>query len=274
MSFYDDFPEYFPVELKKHFAKFKRKKHNNAPVTNVEPVKASTWWGRAWNRNIEKYSDWENRLERGLDYFLNGHVEDLKIAPGRIDALVNGSDFIPYDVEIHIKPIPAAAWKKTVDRCGKKRHLLQELNEGHFPEALSDLLLKKDGGLFPAGDEIDFECSCPDSAYMCKHVAAVLYSIGTHFDENPSLFFKLRQVNTDGTVAYRMNKRSDKPSKIKNVAGGKPVSSGHFLISQYFVALIEAENDPARLKKLAAIFAALAEYASKKAALLRAMNGL
>lgn len=69
-----------------------------------------------------------------------------------------------------------------------------------------------------------------------------------------------------------MDKKSDKPSKIINVAGAGTVSSGHFSISQYFGALTESENDPARLKKLAAIFSALAEYASKKAALLKAMN--
>ncbi len=272
MSFYDNYPDDLPVELKKHFARFKRKTRNNAPVTDVEPVKASSWWGRAWNANIEKYSDWENRLERGMYYFLSGLVSDLKIAPGRIDALVEGSDFIPYEVEIHIKPIPAAAWKKTLAGCGKKIHSLDELNEDRFPEALSERLLKRRGGLFPDEHEIDFECSCPDFAYMCKHVAAVLYSIGTHFDKNPSLFFKLRQVNIDGSVTSRTPRKTVNPSKIKSNSGSANISNGIFSTTQYFQDLIEIEKDPATLKKLAAALSALADYAAKKAAVLKAMN--
>ena len=52
-----------------------------------------------------------------------------------------------------------------------------------------------DEGLFPEPKEISFNCSCPDWALLCKHVAAVLYGIGARVDENPLLFFELRGVD-------------------------------------------------------------------------------
>ena len=39
------------------------------------------------------------------------------------------------------------------------------------------------------------DCSCPDWAGVCKHVAAVLYGVGIRLDARPELFFALRQVD-------------------------------------------------------------------------------
>jgi predicted transcriptional regulator of viral defense system len=61
--------------------------------------------------------------------------------------------------------------------------------------------MQKGHGLFPSPKEIHFSCSCPDWAYMCKHVAAVLYGIGARMDQDPALFFVLRQVNMDDLIA-------------------------------------------------------------------------
>ena len=53
----------------------------------------------------------------------------------------------------------------------------------------------RDKGLFPAPSQIRMECSCPDWAQMCKHVAAVLYGIGARLDARPELLFTLRKVD-------------------------------------------------------------------------------
>ena len=57
------------------------------------------------------------------------------------------------------------------------------------------IITTRDGGMFPAPREISLDCSCPDSAGMCKHIAAVMYGVGARLDEKPELFFKLRQVD-------------------------------------------------------------------------------
>ena len=76
---------------------------------------------------------------------------------------------------------------------------LQELVNGQFPESLKEIFLSENG-LFPSQREISFNCSCPDWALMCKHVAAVLYGIGTKLDENPFLFFELRGIDVNKLV--------------------------------------------------------------------------
>ena len=38
---------------------------------------AKTFWGKAWCENLERYSDYANRLPRGRSYVRNGSVLDL-----------------------------------------------------------------------------------------------------------------------------------------------------------------------------------------------------
>jgi uncharacterized Zn finger protein len=94
-----------------------------------------------------------------------------------------------------------SAWNDIKLLCVGKIESLQELLNGKFPKVLADVFTSKDAGLFPAPKAINFSCSCPDWASMCKHVAAVLYGIGTRLDDDPMLFFKLRGVDGNDLVA-------------------------------------------------------------------------
>lgn len=66
---------------------------------------ARTWWGKAWNQNLERYADYGNRLPRGRSYVRDGSVLDLKIASNTISALVSGNRPKPYEISIAIKPL-------------------------------------------------------------------------------------------------------------------------------------------------------------------------
>lgn len=68
--------------------------------------------------------------------------------------------------------------------------------------------------------KIHFDCSCPDWADMCKHVAAVLYGIGSRFDKDPLLFFKLRGVDTDRLIGSAIKDRIE--SMIENATRPSP----------------------------------------------------
>ena len=70
-----------------------------------------------------------------------------------------------------------------------------ELLQGKFSRAVMEMLIRRETGLFPSAKEIAFECSCPDWAAMCKHVAATLYGVGARLDAEPELFFRLRRVD-------------------------------------------------------------------------------
>lgn len=206
MSSYDGFGKYITAEEKrakaqKSIEKLQKKNADLSPVILRGRTLAKTWWGKAWNDNLESYSDYSNRIGRGKSYIRNGAVLDLKIAPGKITALVQGSRTKPYKVEISIEPLSENTWKTITKACEGKIESLQELIDGKFPKALAELFTVQGKGLFPTPGEISFNCSCPDWANMCKHIAAVLYGVGARLDENPELFFSLRNVNIDQLVS-------------------------------------------------------------------------
>jgi uncharacterized Zn finger protein len=188
-----------------------KKKHPDIrPVVVEGNTLVRTWWGKAWNGNLGKYADYANRIGRGRSYLRHGAVLDLQIKPGQVQALVQGSQGSPYTVAIKIKPVSEPVWRQIRAACAGRLASLQELLEGRFPKGLTELFTAKGSGLFPAPQEIDFHCSCPDYAYMCKHVAAVLYGIGTRLDEDPGLFFVLRKVKMDDLITQAVRDKSER----------------------------------------------------------------
>ena len=172
-----------------------------------------SWWGKAWCTNLERYADYESRIERGKRYVRSGTVVDLKIHGGRVEARVQGSRKIPYKAVIRISPLSEEKCQRIIERCGKKIESLEKLIAGEFPEELKELFLEEDG-LFPSPIEISFDCSCPDWALMCKHVAAAMYAIGVRLDENPFFFFVLRGIDVDRFIDVTLENKVE--SMLKN----------------------------------------------------------
>lgn len=189
---------YVPVakrraDAMRQMEKLKRKGRPVSPVVLAGRQIATTFWGKAWCENLEAYSDYSNRLPRGRTYVRNGSVVDLQIASGQITARVSGSSL--YTVKIGIKPHPPAAWKAFKDACSGQITSALALLQGKLPKPVLEVITCRTRGLFPSPKEITLECSCPDWADMCKHVAAVLYGVGTRLDHQPELFFLLRGVD-------------------------------------------------------------------------------
>ncbi|MHB1629392.1 MAG: SWIM zinc finger family protein [Bacilli bacterium] len=208
------YPKYVTVTEKrakaqKSLEKLRSKNSDIVPVILDGSRLARTWWGKAWNDNLESYSDYANRIGRGRSYVRHGAVLDLKITPGKIAALVQGSETKPYRIEIAIQALGKSTWETITKACEGKIDSLQELIDGKFPKALADLFTVQGKGLFPAPKEISLSCSCPDWATMCKHVAAALYGAGARLDENPELFFVLRNVKIDDLVSKAIAQKSE-----------------------------------------------------------------
>ena len=166
-----------------------------SPVVIEGRAIASSVWGKAWCDNLESYRDFEYRLPRGRSYVRHHAVIDLKVSAGQISGLVCGAEV--YSVEVAIKPLAQAHWSRIKTQCAGQVGSLIELLEGRLSEAVMRIITHRDGGLFPKPAEIQMDCSCPDSATMCKHVAAVMYGVGARLDHQPELLFALR--NTDHT---------------------------------------------------------------------------
>jgi uncharacterized Zn finger protein len=91
-------------------------------------------------------------------------------------------------------------WKSLVKQSTGSIASLVDLLQGKLSLAVMESMCHAESGLFPAPKDIRLNCSCPDWATMCKHVAAVLYGIGTRLDEDPELLFTLRQVKASDLV--------------------------------------------------------------------------
>lgn len=154
---------------------------------------AKTFWGEAWCDHIEMFSDRHNRLPRGRTYVRNGSVCHLAIEEKTIDAKVAGSEV--YSVAINIDPLPNKKWQAIKKKCAGKIATLLELLGGQFSDEVMSVVCDYKNGLFPAPSEIALGCNCPDGAYMCKHIAAVLYGVGSRLDHEPAQLFALRGVD-------------------------------------------------------------------------------
>ncbi len=210
---YSFFPKYVSVAAKKatalkKLAQLRDKNPAIRPVTLKGHGLARTWWGKGWNANLERYADYSNRIGRGRSYVRHGAVLDLQIAAGEIRALVQGSRSKPYEVMVTIKALVPAKWQKIKECCQGRIEALPDLLAGRFPAELADIFMAAGEGLFPAPAEISFQCSCPDWANMCKHVAATLYGVGARLDEEPALFFTLRRVEMADLIAGAVRESS------------------------------------------------------------------
>ena len=171
----------------------KQQKRETQPVLIQGRLIAKTFWGKAWCDNLTAYQDFSNRLPRGATYVRNGSVVDLIIKPKKIEAIVAGSE--PYTVKIDITALDSKRWKSIRSECSESIDSLLDLLSGKLSDGVMKRLTDQKSGLFPSPKEIKMSCSCPDYSSCCKHLAAVMYGIGSRLDSQPELLFMLRGVD-------------------------------------------------------------------------------
>lgn len=186
---------------------------------------AKSWWGKAWCENLERYADYDSRLDRGKRYVKTGAVIDLKIGKGKVQAKVQGTRKTPYKVEIRISPLSEERCQEIIAACGQRVENLEKLLAGDFPIELKELFTQQNG-LFPSPREISFSCSCPDWALMCKHVAATLYGVGARMDEDPSLFFTLRGIEMGRFIDVAIANKVELMLKNASQQSGRIIADG------------------------------------------------
>jgi uncharacterized Zn finger protein len=215
------------AKAKREADKLSKKGKSLRPV-HVEGLKlGKTFWGRAWCDHIESFSDYDSRLPRGKSYVRNDSIIDLQIRPGMITALVMGSEL--YTIRVKITALTAAQWRSIKRKTAGQIGSLVELLQGKLSDSVMQSVIGGSDGLLPKAGQIDFECSCPDPAGMCKHLAAALYGVGCRLDEAPELLFKLRGVDhtellTEATKAASIttnkgNRKTIATSDLSDVFG-------------------------------------------------------
>lgn len=158
-----------------------------------------TWWGNAWVEALQRIDSDTNRLPRGRSYASGDRVRHVEItAKGNIKAKVKGSRPKPYNIEIGLKKFSTEEIQHIQALIENNPLLASELSMGKLPESLLDLLEDQGVHLLPhSWNDIAAQCSCPDWANPCKHLAAVYYILANEIDKDPYILFKLRNIHTE-----------------------------------------------------------------------------
>ncbi|MFC1677574.1 hypothetical protein ACFL3G_11000 [Planctomycetota bacterium] len=204
----------------KQMQKLQKKGKKIEPVEIEGRTIARSFWGKAWCNHLESFSDFSNRLPRGRTYARNGSVCHLEILPGKIKAIVSGSEL--YNVSINIKPLRKSVWKSIRKQCSGKIGSMLELLQGKLSDYVMGIVTKRKNGLMPLPCEIKLGCDCPDWATMCKHVAAALYGIGNRLDAQPELLFVLRGVDAGELISGDIDMTiADANTAVKTITDDK-----------------------------------------------------
>jgi uncharacterized Zn finger protein/DNA-binding transcriptional regulator YiaG len=207
MALWGGWRRYVPVaerraKARREMDKLRKKGQDIQPVSIDGRTIARSFWGKGWCDHLESFADYANRLPRGRTYVRNGSVCHLDIRPGRIEAVVSGSEL--YQVVIRITELKAATWTSIKDQCAGHIGSMLELLQGKLSDQVMAIVTNRQHGLFPLPGEMALDCRCPDGAGMCKHVAAVLYGVGSRLDSRPELLFLLRDVDAQELIAAEM----------------------------------------------------------------------
>jgi uncharacterized Zn finger protein len=153
---------------------------------------AANWWAKRWLAVLESYGI-GSRLQRGRSYARGGQVLKIDVQPGSVKALVQGSRPQPYKIAIEAKQLTNEEWERVLDTISEQAIFTAQLLDGTMPQAIENAFETAKISLFPHDPrDLQTDCSCPDVANPCKHIAAVYYLLGEQFDLDPFLIFTLR----------------------------------------------------------------------------------
>ena len=167
-----------------------------------------TWWSKRWIKVLESFS-MGTRLTRGRSYARQGQVISIDVEPGLVKAKVQGSQPRPYNVKIRLEPLSDQDWDKVTDAMASQAIFAAKLLAGEMPNTIEEAFASVHVSLFPTAlRELNTDCSCPDWANPCKHIAAVYYLLAERFDEDPFLIFKLRGRTKEQIIEVLRDKRA------------------------------------------------------------------
>src|SRR5260221_9514102 len=169
----------------------------------------STWWSKRWIGVLECVS-MGTRLTRGRSYARQGQVISIDIEPGVVKAKVQGSQPKPYNIKIQLRPLSDQDWEEVTEAMASQAIFAAKLLAGEMPTNIEEAFHAVKLSLFPtAAKDLVTDCSCPDWANPCKHIAAVYYLLAERFDEDPFLIFKLRGRTKDEIIQALREKRTE-----------------------------------------------------------------
>ncbi len=131
------------------------------------------------------------RLGRGRSYARRGQVMSIEVQEGLVTAKVQGSQRTPYKIKIALKLLSQKDRNKVTAAMAEQAIFVAKLLAGEMPQNIEEAFAAAKVPLFPKSSrELETDCSCPDWANPCKHIAAVYYLLAEQFDDDPFLMKK------------------------------------------------------------------------------------
>lgn len=150
------------------------------------------WWSRRFVDTVESYSK-SNRITRGKRYARKGQVVDLTVENGVVSATVQGSRSDPYEITIRGDALNEKTWQQVEQAMADRAVFAAQLLTEEMPADIEEVFEACNVSLFPQSySDMSTNCTCPDSANPCKHIAAVFYILAEQFDDDPFLIFRWR----------------------------------------------------------------------------------
>lgn len=214
------------------------RRNHPKPVRTNEGIKARTkkgrfaanWWANRWLQTLEALID-RRRLGRGRMYARKGQVLSIEEAEDGFVARVQGTRYKPYEVHMSMEHLEEHAWDAVVDNLSSQAIFAAQLLSGEMPRDIESVFEEAGYSLFPQKEEeIQTECSCPDKANPCKHIAAVFYLLAEQFDEDPFLLFKMRGRSKEEIL--EVMRQQDRIAKESDLADGFGIDVNHEPMSE------------------------------------------
>ncbi len=185
-----------------------------------------TWWGEQWLNSLNNI-DYSNRLPRGASYAKKGAVEKIKIQGNHISAKVSGRRPRPYNVDIIMPPFFDPELSNFIKEITRRPVIISKLLNRELDPSILPLAEQFGLKVFPKQwSDLKMQCSCPDWAVPCKHLASVVYKVSAEIDNNPFLVFSLHNVdlleelNKLGIVIKKQNIEIPKLKNLYFQTGG------------------------------------------------------
>ncbi|CAD0232011.1 SWIM-type zinc finger [Planktothrix agardhii CCAP 1459/11A] len=181
------------------------------------------WWSQQWLDLLDKYR-FKKRLERARNYAREGNVLKIEFKDQKVLAQVQGTQIEPYTVSLWLDIFSDEEWNYIIATLSQRAIFSAKLLAGEMPQDIEDVFAANGLRLFPFSlDNVHSECSCPDQANPCKHIAAVYYMLGDRFSEDPFVLFQLRGKNAEQIINSLRQLRGQSQDEI-NVATSEEIT--------------------------------------------------
>lgn len=133
----------------------------------------------------------QGRIDRGRRYADGGNVLEVRAESGRFSGLVAGSQNEPFNTMVVLPYREGPEIREALEKINRRPVLLEQARRGQFEHELLEILLAS------PSDRFRYRCDCPDSANVCKHAVAVSIKAAALVDSDPSVVFRLRNLDVN-----------------------------------------------------------------------------